>query len=140
MDFSCGLLPLIQSKKKNSKKHNRRSPITVEISTSDPENNTTIWRAAVLSFDGDAEESLASRRLITEVLRKPIHPIQQELPSSFRSKNVDGYTDLVWCVHSVSRQPLETRFYVTAEYNPRYDVVLGRRDIQEFDNQVGMAS
>ncbi|KAF2193866.1 hypothetical protein K469DRAFT_549545, partial [Zopfia rhizophila CBS 207.26] len=92
-------------------------------------------RAAALSFDADSDENFVSRRLVTEILNKPIHPINKEARSTFRTRDVDGYTDLVWCMENNSRRIYTMRFYVTSEYSPRYDVVLGKNGREHLSRQ-----
>ena len=50
------------------------------------------------------------------------------------SKNVDGYTELVWCMANNSRRVYTSLAFVSTEYNPRYDVILGRDGIKHMEN------
>ena len=81
----------------------------------------------MLSYDEATDENVVSRQLVIEILNKPIHPIKKEMRSAFRTaKDVDGYTELVWCMAQSSKRIYTGLFYVSSDYSPRYDVVLGR--------------
>jgi hypothetical protein len=111
-----------------SSKHRR--PTTQRTHTIDinanSDNGTYIWRSAAVSYDDSTNENVVSRYLVTEILKKPIHPIDDESRRSYRTKkDVNGYTELVWCVEN-SRHVQSTEFFVSTDYRPRYDVVFGR--------------
>ncbi|KAF1970508.1 hypothetical protein BU23DRAFT_473830, partial [Bimuria novae-zelandiae CBS 107.79] len=85
-------------------------------------------RSAAVSYDDSTDENVVSRYLATEILNKPIYPIDDEKRRSVRtSKNVNGYTELVWCVEH-SRHVQSTEFLVSSDYRPRYDVVFGKKE------------
>ena len=81
----------------------------------------------MLSYDEATDENVVSRQLVIEILNKPIHPINKDMRSAFRTtKDVDGYTELVWRMAQNSKRMHTGLFYVSSDYSPRYDMVLGR--------------
>ena len=74
---------------------------------------------------------MVSRQLVTEILNGPIYPIKKEMRSIDQtSKVVDGYTELEWCTRKYPKAVRKTVCFVSSEYSPRYDVVLGRDYIE----------
>jgi hypothetical protein len=113
--------------------HRPRRSATIEVQAA-ADGNADIWRAAALSFDEDTDENVVSRQLVTEILRRPIYPLNKEMRAATQtSKNVDGYTELVWCMANNSRRIHTSLAFVSAEYSPRYDVVLGRDDMKHME-------
>jgi hypothetical protein len=88
-----------------------------------------VRRAAEPSFDDSVDEAVISRRLVTEILNASaqIRPLDKETASTLRTtKEVNGYIYLKWCTIDGSGTDFRTLFYVSSEYQPRFDVVLGR--------------
>lgn len=129
----CPKLPNLFWHRKKTSKRAPHQAIAIKIKARHLATTAEIWRGAVLSFDTTLEINRASRRLLTEVLQIPIHPLEEDPPASWM-EDVDGYTDLEWCVHNISMGTFETRFYVTKESDPRFDVVLGKKDTERLGN------
>jgi len=92
-----------------------------------------VWRAAKPSFDDSSDEAFISRQLVTEILTASdqIRPLDKEMRSALRTtKDVYGYIDRRWRPINGSGREYRTLFYVSSEYQPRYDVVLGRDGIK----------
>lgn len=98
---------------------------TIDVNASS-ENGKQIWRAAAASHDDSTVEHVVSRYFVTEVLKKPIYPIDKERQRPYRTtKDVSGYTELHWCMDN-SRHVQSTEFFVSSDYKPTYDVVFGK--------------
>lgn len=92
-----------------------------------------VYRAAAVSFDEDTDENVVSKRFVTEILNKPYYTtIEKEMRSACRTtKEVDGYTELVFCTLDNSRGIHTALFYISSEYSPQYDIVMGREGIKQ---------
>ncbi|KAK7190717.1 hypothetical protein PSPO01_02880 [Paraphaeosphaeria sporulosa] len=121
--FSC--FPIKPRTKSKHRRATTQRTHTIEINANS-DSGTHIWKSAAVSYDASTDENVVSRYLVTEVLKKPIYPVNEEKRRSYRTtKDVSGYTELVWCVDN-SRHVQSTEFFVSSEYRPRYDVVFGR--------------
>ncbi|KAF9738372.1 hypothetical protein PMIN01_03655 [Paraphaeosphaeria minitans] len=111
------MLSCFPVKSRTKSKHQRASTQrthTIEINANS-DNGIHIWKSAAVSYDGSTDENVVSRYLVTEVLKKPIHPVNEEKRILYRTtKDINGYTELVWCV-SNSRHVQSTEFFVSSE-------------------------
>lgn len=134
---SCSLVEKseLSANHRELQRHRRRlqRSATIEVQAA-TDGNADIWRAAGLSFDEDTDENVVSRQFVTEILRIPIHPLNKEMRAATQtSKNVDGYIEIVWCTANNSRRIYTSLAFVSTEYSPQYDVVLGRDGIKHME-------
>ncbi|KAF2488941.1 hypothetical protein BU16DRAFT_531984 [Lophium mytilinum] len=84
-----------------------------------------------MSYNSATNANFIAPRLLREVLHITIHPFDKESSMGHYNEEgieIQGYVDLIWCFRT-SRKVFEpTRFFVTAVYNPPFDLVLGQRD------------
>jgi hypothetical protein len=87
---------------------------------------------AQLSFDGASNTNVISQKLATTVLRNPIRSLGKESIESRaiiqEDRKFQG-VDVVWCLANEPKRIYgPTLFLLSTEYDPPYDVVLGKGD------------
>jgi hypothetical protein len=112
-------------KKKSDSKGWRPTPVKVSATNAD---NSDSWRTGILSFRKTSKVNLASKAFVTTTLNKPIYRVDEATRLATGNKDVEGYTDLIWYMDD---HTYTTRFFVTSEYNPPYDVVLGKQGMEQ---------
>jgi hypothetical protein len=103
-------------------------------------NGKESWESAVLSFDMNSAENRVSQKLLAEVLALPIHLHKEGRSSTARHKigrsvdgNRDQYIQLRWCTGQDTKKIRKNQFYLSSEYDPPFDVVLGKKDTTKLD-------
>jgi len=81
--------------------------------------------------------NLISSELVVEDLGLEIHPLDNNAESALvtysgQEFKVKGYVELVWRLQEKKKKQFTTRFVVTAESNPPFDAVLGRKATREY--------
>lgn len=90
-----------------------------------------ISKLSVLWYSGDHDSTnLVSPKLVLEVLRLEVQIDEKEgasrkIPFQATLLETRGYVDLEWGFRK-SRKTQKTRFAVTSQYDPPFDVLLGR--------------
>jgi len=109
--------------------------VKIEICVSGNEGNNE-WRVVQLSFDRASNINVISQKLATTILRTPLRPLGR--PCTFSEiyfddgKELQG-VDVVWCLaYDLKRVYGPTLFLVSSEYDPPYDVRLGKIDTLKF--------
>lgn len=91
---------------------------------------------AQLSFDRTSNTNLISQKLVKTVLRKPIRSLGKESiepRATIQNDRESQGVDVVWCLaNEPKRTHGPTLFLVSSEYDPPYDVVLGKRDALQY--------
>ncbi|KAF2799791.1 hypothetical protein K505DRAFT_320929 [Melanomma pulvis-pyrius CBS 109.77] len=129
--FGC-ISNLVTSFWKRTPRH--RPSMTIEIRSSTKESAEN-WRVAELSFDPTSDNNIISRKLVSTVLEIPIYPMSQCSTDSAQFNkeaiNIKEYVDIVWRSDDAPKNVLgPTRFWVSSEYDPPYDAVLGKEDTE----------
>ena len=84
-----------------------------------------------------SDANLISSELVAEDLGLEVHPLDGAGDSAVEIFNgqevgVKGYVELVWRLQNNQKKHFCTRFVVTAEDNPPFDAVLGRKAAREY--------
>jgi len=110
---------------------------TIEICIGRRNSREDIWRIARLSFDIGTDINWISRKLVTEDLGLEINYCHSKELQGYNYKyngedlEGQGYVNLVWCFNTSSRKMFgPTQYMVTSVYDPPFDAVLGRRDLE----------
>jgi hypothetical protein len=111
---------------------------TIEIQATLPHTQRQAWHIAALLLDLSLDYNIISRQLLQNELSiaHEIQPIDKEdLVQSVilngTTALIEGTIELVWCFQNF-RQPYRTRFLVTSTQDSDFDVILGRKSIEEY--------
>jgi hypothetical protein len=91
-----------------------------------------------MSFDTASNINIISRRVVKEILNKPINNLEKEnreyIQQESGCENLgEGYVDLTWCLEQHPRRVFgPTRFVVSGMYDPPFDAILGYRDTRGY--------
>lgn len=96
-------------------------------------------RAAIASFDSETEEDVLSLGM-ADILGIQISPIEKERRSAYPTEKVVlGETMLDWSLEKDPRRVYSGTFYVSADQNPNYDVVLGTESAKKLESSARKA-
>lgn len=77
---------------------------------------------------------MISQKLVTNTLGASIQPIDSQgilQGHNWRgTEDVNGFVDLTWRFEMKNGGTNNTRFFVTSDYDPPFDAVLGKNDAQ----------
>src|ERR1051326_8236604 len=79
-------------------------------------------------LDMTSDENIISKRVVEEDLGFRGNPTPHGEKSN--QKDTQGYIELSWCLYK-SNRTFKARFEITREWDPPFEVMLGRRTIEE---------